>query len=149
MPAPDEDRFWLEQALHYATRSKDPSTKVGCIIVRPDGTLASSGRNGFPRRIADLPERLNDRPVKQRLTIHAEMNALHFAREDVTGATLYSTFAPCENCAIHIIQRGIARVVFPAVHVNKDWQESQDRSLALFEEAGITVHSVDLECLPG
>lgn len=134
-----DDQFWLEQAMHYASKSKDPSTKVGCVIVRPDGTSASMGRNGFPRKIADLPERLNNREVKHRLTIHAEMNALHFATESVVGATLYSTFAPCEHCAIHIIQRGISRVVFPDAHVNESWLESQNRSLALFEEAGVVV----------
>lgn len=132
-----DDQFWLEQAIHYASKSKDPSTKVGCVIVRPSGTMASAGRNGFPRKIADLPKRLNDRVVKHRLTIHAEMNALHFAHEDLTGATCYSTFAPCEHCAIHIIQRGIERVVFPDVHINEAWRESQERSVALFQEAGV------------
>lgn len=140
-----EDNFWLQQAELYATRSKDPSTKVGCIIVRPNGTLASAGRNGFPRKIADLPERLVDRETKHRLTIHAEMNALHFATESLEGATLYSTFAPCEHCAIHIIQRGIARVVFPRNHENSSWLESQNRSLALFEEARVIVHITDME----
>lgn len=139
-----DDQFWLEQAIHYASKSKDPSTKVGCVIVRPDGTMASAGRNGFPRKIADSPERLNNREVKHRLTIHAEMNALHFATESVVGATLYSTFAPCEYCAIHIIQRGITRVVFPYAHINESWLESQNRSLALFEEAGVVVTAFPL-----
>lgn len=136
---PDDDQFWLEQAIHYASKSKDPSTKVGAVIVRPNGTLASAGRNGFPRGIADLSARLEDREIKNRLTIHAEMNALHFANEDLRGSTLYSTFAPCEHCAIHIIQCGIARVVYPDTHVNERWLESQNRSLGLFHEAGVLV----------
>lgn len=136
---PNDDQFWLEQAIHYASRSKDPSTKVGACIIRTDGTLASAGRNGFPRLVRDLPERLADRETKHRLTIHAEMNALHFAREDVTGATMYSSFAPCEHCAIHIIQRGIGRVVYPARHVNESWAESQARADALFQEAGVRI----------
>lgn len=135
----NDDQFWLEQAFHYASRSKDPSTKVGCLIVRTDGTLASAGRNGFPRKIADLPERLNDRELKYRFTIHAEMNALHFAREDITGATAYCTFAPCEKCAPHLIQRGVARVVFPEAPPVERWAESQAFSLSLFEEAGVEV----------
>ena len=140
-----DDQFWLAQAQHYASRSKDPSTKVGCLIVRPNGTMASAGRNGFPRKIADLPERLVDRETKHRLTIHAEMNALHFANENLEGATLYSTFAPSEHCAIHIIQRGIARVVYPNSHDNVAWAESQARSLALFIEADIAIHACDME----
>lgn len=133
------DKFWLEQAQHYATQSKDPSTKVGCVIVRQNRTLASAGVNGFPRGIADLPHRLNDRELKNSLVIHAELNALHSALEDLTGATLYSTFAPCAACALHIIQRGVARVVFPQHHDNDRWAESQRRSTALFVEAGVVV----------
>ncbi|USM11532.1 dCMP deaminase [Citromicrobium phage vB_CbaS-RXM] len=134
-----DDQHWLEQALHYARKSKDPSTKVGCVILRPNGTVASMGRNGFPRGIRDDEERLMNREVKNRMTIHAELNALHFALEDLTGATLYATFAPCENCALHIIQRGIARVVFPDSHVNESWRESQERSLALLREARVVI----------
>lgn len=135
--AKDDHQFWLEQAIHYASRSKDPSTKVGCVIVRPDGTMASAGRNGFPRGIEDQLGRLNDRETKIRLTIHAEMNALHFAREDITGSTAYCTFAPCEHCAIHMIQRGVKRVVWPFAPPIERWIESQKRSEALFEEAGV------------
>jgi deoxycytidylate deaminase len=35
--------------------SKDPSTKVGAVIVRPDLTVASIGYNGFPRGMSDDP----------------------------------------------------------------------------------------------
>lgn len=134
--------FWINQAIHYSTQSKDPSTKVGCVIVRADGTLASAGVNGFPRGIADTPERLNDRPVKYGLTIHAELNALHFATENLTGARLYATFAPCESCALHIIQRGISEVYYPETHDNSRWLDSQERALALFAEAGVKTFPV-------
>ncbi len=139
------DEFWLGQAANYSTQSKDPSTKVGCVIVRPNRTLASAGVNGFPRKIADTEERLHNREVKYRIVIHAEMNALHSALEDLTGSTLYCTFAPCAACAPHIIQRGITRVVFPANHENDRWIENQQHSIELFREAGVAVVPVVLQ----
>ncbi|MBF0141651.1 MAG: cytidine deaminase [Magnetococcales bacterium] len=47
--------------------------------------------------------------------VHAEMEAiLSCAREGIqtTGATLYCTTFPCHNCAKHIIDAGIIRVVY-------------------------------------
>jgi dCMP deaminase len=136
--------FWINQAIHYSSQSKDPSTKVGCVIVRGNGTLASAGVNGFPRGIEDTPERLNDRPTKYALTIHAELNALHFATEDLTGARLYATFAPCSACALHIIQRGISEVYYPASHDNSRWLDSQEEALRLFAEAGVKTFAVTI-----
>ena len=43
--------------------------------------------------------------------IHAEMNALIYARASVVGATLYVTRAPCPGCAKHIEAAGIVEVV--------------------------------------
>jgi dCMP deaminase len=139
---PWSHEFWLGQAAHYATQSKDPSTKVGCVIVRANGTLVSAGVNGFPRGIADSSLRLEDRPTKYRLTIHAEMNALHFAHEDLTGATLYATFCPCEDCAKHVIQRGIAKIYYPADHDNLRWLDDQKNALDLFAEAKVDVSAI-------
>ncbi|ARK07488.1 tRNA-specific adenosine deaminase [Sphingobium phage Lacusarx] len=132
------DTFWLEMAQNYAKGSKDPSTKVGCVIVRPDRTPCSWGTNGFPQGIADTPNRLNDRQTKYDLTIHAELNALLFAPERVVGYTLYSTFAPCIRCAVNIIQAKISRVVFTA-SANPRWQDEQARSVLLMVEAGLDV----------
>lgn len=84
------DRFYLRGAEWISSASKDPSTKVGAVIVRPDRTVASVGYNGFPRKIADTPERLNDRDTKYELIVHGEMNAMAWAREPVDGYTLYT-----------------------------------------------------------
>lgn len=139
------DAKWLRLAQHYANEgSKDPSTKVGCVIVRPDRTPASWGVNGFPRGIADTPERLNDRPTKYDLTIHAELNALLFLREPAVGYSCYSTFAPCIRCAVNIIQKGIQRVIFYGSE-NERWAEEQARSICLFTEAGLETLAYDIE----
>ena len=51
------DRRFLALAEHVADWSKDPSTKTGAVIVRPDRTIASMGYNGFPRGMADTDDR--------------------------------------------------------------------------------------------
>jgi dCMP deaminase len=79
------DAYFIGIAREVSTASKDPSTKVGAVIVRPDWTVAAMGYNGFPRGIADTPERLNDRETKYALVTHAEVNAILTAREPLHG----------------------------------------------------------------
>ena len=75
------DRRFLELAEHISTWSKDPSTKVGCVVVGEDREIRSTGFNGFPRGIEDDAERLEDREQKYPLICHAEENAImHAAR---------------------------------------------------------------------
>jgi dCMP deaminase len=47
------------------------------------------------------------------VALHAEQNALLFARASVKGATLYCTDAPCGGCARMITGAGITRIVIP------------------------------------
>ena len=140
---PTWDEWYLSIAKKWSERSKDPSTKCGAVIVRPDQSECSPGYNGFPRRIEDKPELLNNREEKYKRVIHAEMNALDNARERVVGYTLYVwPFLTCERCAVHIIQAGIARVVAPAA-VTEDqkrrWAASHALSYELYQEAGVVV----------
>lgn len=134
------DEYFLNKAYVSASKSKDPSTKVGAVIVRPDKTEASSGYNGFPRGIEDTPERLNDREVKYSLIIHGEMNAILAAREPLNGYTLYTVpFMPCDRCFVHVIQAGIKRVVYIKATADQEtrWGAAFKRVLALAREANI------------
>ena len=143
LPRPTWDEWYIDIAKKWAERSKDPSTQCGSVIVRADKTECSTGYNGFPRRIADRPELLNDRPEKYRRVIHAEVNALLNAYERVNGYTLYVwPFMTCERCAVQIIQAGIMRVVAPAAVTEdqkKRWEESHALSMQLYQEAGVAV----------
>jgi|SRR6478609_1572785 len=108
------DEYFLDIAKTVSKKSKDPSTKVGAVIVRPDKTVASTGFNGFPRNIIDLEERYNDREMKLKIIQHAEVNASIFAKESIEGYTLYTwPFMPCDRCMLQMIQHGIKRIVFP------------------------------------
>jgi dCMP deaminase len=137
------DEYFLGMSRYVSIKSKDPSTQCGAVIVRPDQTIVSTGYNGFPRGIPDNSEFYADREYKLAHVIHAEMNALLFAREPVNGYTLYIwPFMCCDRCAMHVIQAGIKRVV--TVRASQDvierWGESIKRSMDAFTEAGVSVH---------
>lgn len=140
MTLTDWDYHFLDQAEFTARRSKDPSTKVGAVIVRPDRTVVSTGFNGFPRRVRDLPERYADRPTKYALTVHAEINAIITAREPLHFCTLYvAPLLPCSQCAAAIVQAGISEVV-ARMPANIDrWTESFNWTRLIFEEAGVSL----------
>jgi dCMP deaminase len=138
---------WTEYFLRLcevnSTMSRDPSTKVGAVIVRPDRTIASMGWNGFPRGVKDDPETYADRPTKLLRTVHAEMNAILSAREPLIGYTLFvAPLHPCATCAGAIIQSGIRRVVARTAGDPAAWAENFAASSALFAEAGVEVQIV-------
>lgn len=145
------DRRFLGVAEHVSQWSKDPSTRCGAVVVRPDRTIASLGYNGFPRGCSDEPELYRDRDLKYDRVVHAELNAILSAREPLRGYILYS-WPPgqgptCARCAAAVIQAGIARVVY--VHAGGDtpfvspfgerWLESQRRGLQMYDEARVVV----------
>jgi len=110
-PRPGFDVWALGVALAISERSRDPSTKVGAVIMRPDKSIASVGYNGFPRTMEDRRAWWEDRPEKYDRVIHAEMNAILQAKESVHGCTVYITHPPCKDCAKHMAAAGIVRVV--------------------------------------
>lgn len=132
------DIRFLELARHIAGWSKDPSTKVGCVITSPDRRVVSTGFNGFPTGVKDSIERLNDRSVKYEMVVHAERNAIISARKDLSGHRLYSTLQPCSVCASMIIQAGIAEVIAPACDDQRLIDSCHfELSQQMFREAGI------------
>ena len=105
------DFRFLQLAETVASWSKDPSRKIGSVIVDSKRRVISLGYNGFPRGISDTAERYNDRDIKLKFVCHAERNALDNSPGSVEGATLYATLFPCNECVKSIIQRGITKVV--------------------------------------
>jgi dCMP deaminase len=142
------DLAFFEECQTIAKRSKDPSTKVGACIVRPDKTIAAKGYNGFPRGMLDSEERYANREEKYSRTVHGEMNAILTAREPLHGCTLYTwPFAPCERCAVMVIQTGIVEVVAPVLpeHLRERWQASLEKTADYLTECGVRLRLVDLE----
>ena len=122
-----------------ASWSKDPSTKVGARIVDAQHRVISEGFNGPPRGVNDDPN--IDRETKLRRTIHAEKNAILFARQDLTGTTLYVTHYPCAQCAALIVQAGITEVVTyaPEPSFHERWRGDIEEAERIFREAKVCV----------
>jgi len=133
------DRKFIEMAVLVSSWSKDPSTKVGCVIADSDHAQLSEGFNGFPRGIAD-DGRLEVREMKYRLIVHAEANAIAAAARNghsLKGATAYVTFSPCPQCAALLIQAGIVRVVTIAGATPAHWLAECEIAQAMLREAGV------------
>lgn len=142
------DHWFIGLAKYVSTASKDPSTKVGCVVVGPKREIRSTGYNGFPRGIAD-DDRLNDREKKYPIIVHAEENAV--AQAALNGASLDGCtifvwpLPPCSKCARLLIQAGIKECVWPDQEIPERWQEDVDRSIGLFSECGVVARSIKKE----
>jgi len=145
------DLRFLNMAKLVSTWSKDPSTKCGAVIVRPDKSVASTGFNGFPKGCSDDPELYNNREEKYQRVIHAEQNALLLSHDQsLEGYSLY-TYPPgrsgtCDRCAAHVIQAGIKEVVHFIPPEGEEfgggrWVEAENRALTLYRESGVLVYS--------
>lgn len=131
------DLRYLEMSQLVSTWSKDPSTKVGAVIVNSDNKIVSLGYNGLPQNIPDDKSILDNRYEKYKYIIHAETNAILTANTTVKGCTVYTyPFLPCTNCASMVIQAGIKRVVsFECV--DNRWKAILEDSKNLFKRANI------------
>ena len=111
------DEYFMGIALLTAMRSKDPNSQVGACIVSPENKILSLGYNGMPIGCNDddMPwDREGDAlDTKYMYVCHAELNAiLNSAHNNLKGARIYVTMAPCNECAKAVIQSGIREVVY-------------------------------------
>lgn len=136
-----QQRF-IGLAQHVAGWSKDPSTKVGAVIVDNCNRIVSLGFNGPPAHTDDT--KITTRDVKLMRTIHAEANAILFARRDLVGDTLYVTHHPCAHCAALIIQAGISFVYYPPISAAfiERWYADITQAKTMFDEAGVTYGTI-------
>lgn len=132
------DLRFLALARNISEWSKDPSTKVGAVIIKPDRTVVSLGYNGFPRGVKDTGPRLEDRESKLRCTIHAEENAILSATQSLKGCFLYSTHFPCCACSARIIQVGITQVHSSVQAAYEErWKEDVEIGKSMLQEAKV------------
>lgn len=112
------DELFILQATVIAQKSKDPSTKVGCVIVGDDNAILSMGFNGFPRGVDENDPSRWQSPEKYHWVEHAERNAIYNAARhgiNLMGARAYLNFEPkpCADCTRALIQAGIKEIVGP------------------------------------
>jgi len=130
---------YLGLADAFATRSNDPSSKFGAVIVDQDtGSVISHGWNGFPPGITE-DDRMHNRAIKYEYVVHAETRAIINAHRDLTGTIMFVNGLPCCRCAVNIIEAGIHTVVTstPTADYLSRWAESVERTRNLFKEAGV------------
>lgn len=140
---------YLDIVKSIAKASKD-STKVGAVLIGPDGEGGPWGYNGAPRGCsADESDDLrNQRPEKYYWLEHAERNAIYTAARTgfkTIGCTMVITHPPCMDCARAIVQAGIKKVLFiePTEDFIKRWEKHVLRSLKLFEECGVQIEVIN------
>jgi len=144
---------WFMQGVYWvASKSKDPMTKIGALLVK-DNRIISSGYNGIPIGVNDVVQSRAERPEKYKWFEHAERNAIYSAARhgiSTEGSILYTNALPCVDCARGIIQAGIKEVYvhkqFNALcrEAKRDqWIGHEEVSYAMFNEGGVTVYDVD------
>lgn len=147
---PNWDVYFINLLEHIASRSKDPNTNVGCIIVDGEtNAILSTGYNSLPRGVDDYKhERLDRSKSKYDWMEHAERNAIYNAARHgirLDGANIYQPWIPCVECARAIIQSGIKKIIFDGRDGNpwkqrsesggKNWKE--EISEEMLEEGGV------------
>lgn len=149
---PDWHDWFLQGVYWVASKSKDPKTKIGAIIVK-DRRIISTGYNGIPIGVNDSIENRHQRPDKYKWYEHGERNAIYAAAKYgiiTEGATLYTNALPCADCARGIIQSGI-KEVFIHKQFNElcdnaqreHWKGHDHTTFSMFNESNIKVFSVD------
>ncbi len=128
---------WIEygslMAIAASLRSKDPSTKVGSVIMNRDNKIIGTGYNGFPPGFPDTEENWQP-PQKYETVIHAEMNCIFNAVNAIDQqCKMIVTLRPCTNCAKHICATKI-KEVFYLKHRSGDCFDGSDD---IFSQCGV------------
>lgn len=146
---PDWDTYFLGVAKAVAQRADCRRRRVGAVLVSAERRVLSTGYNGAPpghpgcleghcprglltyeqvRAASDY-----DTGPGRCISVHAEVNAVLFARTDLRGTTCYVTHQPCPSCRKVLLGAGVARAV---------WSESLDGTHGIGSED--YVHDVSL-----
>lgn len=129
-------------ARSYAHLALD-SVQVGAILADSEGGIISAGFNGFPRGVEDFQERYEDADTRDRLIVHAEVNALLQAAR--TGAsTQGSTLVVwgrtvCCECAKAAVQAGVVKILMPQLKPEQSlkWTMHRQWTRLIADEAGV------------
>lgn len=106
-----DSEYFMGVAEKVALKSKDPSTKVGAIIIDQQKRVISTGFNGMVAG-CDEASMWEPRSMKYLTVIHAELNAILYAHRNLHGHVMYCTHAPCVNCLKHSLQAGIRTIYY-------------------------------------
>jgi len=129
----------MELAEFFANQfSKDPSTKVGALMLDPNSlAILSRGYNGMPRGVDESRPERQERPLKYAFYEHAERNAIfNKVRPLLAGSIALTTGELTPGCVRALLSVGVSRVFCPPA---QNPSPSLVAALALFEECGVPV----------
>src|SRR5215470_15315885 len=147
---PSWDEYFMNIAKVVASRSNCMKRKVAAIIVK-DKRVISTGYNGTPRGTRNCNEggcpRCNSLApsgtnLEECLCSHGEENAIVQASYHgvaLKDSVIYTTFAPCLQCAKMIINSGIREVIY-----NMDYPLN-GTAFQLFSQAGVFVRKLKVD----
>ena len=122
--AQDDDGF-MRHAIELAEagRSTQGASPIGCVIVL-DGRVVGAAHNEVG--------------LRHDPSAHAEIVAIRRAceslgRDDLRGATLYSTLQPCGMCSMASIWASIHRIVYGARRADVHRMYFEDRNLDVLD----------------
>ncbi len=127
------DKLYIDLAKRIAQMSHAVKRQVGAIAVKNNNIL-SFGFNGTPTGMANTCEDENGKTHPW--VIHAEANLVSKAAAEglsLQDSTVYITTAPCDNCALLLIQSRVSRVVF-------DEYYKTDSGIVYLQYSGIEVN---------
>ena len=130
------EQLYLDLASRISEMSHCKRNRVGCVLVR-GGRILSMGWNGMPSGFDNVCEIGKETRAE---VIHAEENAvakIACSTDTSEGATLYTTLAPCVECAKLLIQSKVCKVVY-----NNRYRF--DAGIDLLNHAGVEVVSYEI-----
>lgn len=132
----------FDTAITLARLSPNRVRHVGAVLRLSNGRELGAC-NTYPQGVADTEERHagNGRLIWME---HAERNAIFAAARagwSTEGASLASTYFPCNECARAIVQAGIRTLLtLPPIHDDPVWGPTFGPSLAILKEGGVDIH---------
>lgn len=135
------DEYFMLQAMMASFKSKDPSTKVGCVFVDQNNHQLTMGYNGF---VAGIDEKSlpwgkdKTQPLEHQkygYVVHSEANAILHSPKNLSGSKCYVTLFPCNECAKLLASVKVKEVIY----LSDKHQHTESNAIAkkIFNLAGI------------
>jgi len=131
---------YMNMALSISQLGTCCRAKVGVIMLREDGSIASAGYNGAPPGMKHCSEETCNAENRCVHTAHAEENAIFFSRGEMH--TAYITHEPCLNCTRMMARRGI-RVMYYKKHYSSMPERERIERDAIIDHHGICLMCID------
>ena len=140
------DDLWMKVASLMSKRSTCCKYQIGAVLAINNRCIAT-GYNGVASGeehcithfekihtrgipMGDPEFRTSHRAWSMGRELHAEANAINQVQtRNLVGSVLYTTFSPCDECALLIKNAGISRVVYAWLY--------KESGLRLLEEWGV------------